>query len=229
MRVLIINDTHLTHHFNKSKYDYIAKLVNQADQVILNGDFWDAYLTDFDSFCNSQWQKLFPLLKRKKTIYIFGNHDKREFVDERVMQFSQQQVDNYSFKSAKGTFNVQHGHFFAPGHDSVWPFRDPRFIRALYRSFTATLEYFPRFERFFYYFYQSQVDKLELKILRSYAKKHAAPNIYFIFGHSHLLFQDKKIGFISCGLTRRAKYSYCLIENGEITIGRKNGHAIFQE
>lgn len=221
MRVLIINDTHLTHHFDKARYDYIVKLVNQADQVILNGDFWDAYLTDFNLFCNSEWQKLFPLLKQKKTIYLFGNHDKREFVDQRVSQFSQQQLDSYSFKSGKNIFNIQHGHVLAPGHDTVWPFKNPKFIRLLYRLFTATLSYFPLFERFFYYVYQSKVDKLELRILRSYAKKHAHANTYFIFGHSHLLFEDKKTGFISCGLTHRAKYSYCMIEGDTIKIGRK--------
>jgi predicted MPP superfamily phosphohydrolase len=88
MQTLIFSDTHLTKGFNRKKYEFLREIIEPVDRVIINGDFWDGYLTSFDKFVNSEWQKLFPLLKEKQTIYLYGNHDKTKWCDSRVNLFS---------------------------------------------------------------------------------------------------------------------------------------------
>jgi len=55
MKTLIFADTHLTEKFDVKLFDYIAPLALKADQIIINGDFWDSYLTSFDQFMSSSW------------------------------------------------------------------------------------------------------------------------------------------------------------------------------
>jgi len=68
MKILIFSDTHLTSKFDQEKFDFLKKIVNSSDRVIINGDFWDSWFTNFDDFVKSRWNKLFPLLKKKNTM-----------------------------------------------------------------------------------------------------------------------------------------------------------------
>src|SRR3990167_5228492 len=87
MKVLVFSDSHLDHNFEPKKLSYLKKLVRSVDQVIINGDFWEGYSITFDQFLSSKWNELFPLLKAKKAVYIFGNHDKKVLADKRMRLF----------------------------------------------------------------------------------------------------------------------------------------------
>lgn len=114
MKTVIFSDTHLTSKFHSEQFDFIAGLIDQYDRVIINGDFWDGYLITFDQFLNSEWNGLFPLLKAKETIYIFGNHDREEWQDERYELFAKEAVREYLIDGILGDFklHIEHGDRF---------------------------------------------------------------------------------------------------------------------
>lgn len=109
MTVLVISDTHLGKTFNPKKYDYLYDLFSKYSLIVLNGDFWDYYSFSFEDFLNSKWSDLFEIMK-DKTIYIYGNHDKKEYADERVSLFSKEQHEEYCLPIGNKTFIFTHGH-----------------------------------------------------------------------------------------------------------------------
>src|SRR3990172_1424130 len=70
MKILVFSDSHLTDKFEEKKFYFLKKIIRQSDFVIINGDFWDGYLTTFNRFISSNWSKLFPLLKLNKILTI---------------------------------------------------------------------------------------------------------------------------------------------------------------
>ncbi len=108
-KTLIISDTHLTTIFDLQKFEYLSKLISEYEEVIINGDFWSYYSCTFDEFVNSEWNKLFSILK-SKTIYLYGNHDMAEWMDERMNLFSKEQHETYTLKNNNVTLEIEHGH-----------------------------------------------------------------------------------------------------------------------
>lgn len=216
MKILVFSDTHLTEHFDLEWFDYIAKLIKKADQVIINGDFWDGYLTTFDAFCNSEWQKLFPLLKKKQTVYVTGNHDKEEFMDERCNLFSDMRTLKHTFKCGRKSFTVQHGHLVSPAADHQYVLGNATFIRPFYRMFTYSYLSSPLFNTVVNYVYQDYTDLRQQFEIKEYVLKKYKKNSHFIFGHTHIYERDEDLNFFSCALTPRANNSYVLIEDGKV-------------
>ena len=70
MKTLIFSDTHLKTKFEQKKFNFLSNIIDDADAIIIAGDFWDGYYCSFDEFVNSEWSALFPLLKEKKAINI---------------------------------------------------------------------------------------------------------------------------------------------------------------
>ena len=64
MKILVFSDTHLTDVFDAARFEAMAKMIDEVDQVIINGDFWDGYIIKFSEFIESGWNQLFPLLKQ---------------------------------------------------------------------------------------------------------------------------------------------------------------------
>jgi len=121
MKTLIFADTHFSADFEPARYRAIIRLIQSVDRVIINGDFWDKYLTTFDEFVNSDWRQLFPLLKQKQTVYIYGNHDRLAYCDDRVKLFSSQQVDQYILETKDQTYLIEHGHTLAKEFEDRHP------------------------------------------------------------------------------------------------------------
>jgi len=109
MKHLIFSDSHLTDRFEEDKFKFLYRIISQSGRVIINGDFWDGYLTSFDKFIKSPWKKLFPLLLKKKTIYIYGNHDSPDLSDQRVNLFSIKQTEKYFIVSGEILLRIEHG------------------------------------------------------------------------------------------------------------------------
>lgn len=121
MKTLIFSDTHFSSRFDQSRCNYIASLINQADQVIINGDFWDMYQSSFDQFFNSSWSQLFPLLSTKQTVYLFGNHDPQSQSDERIKTFCQKTGLSHILESGNKKFFIEHGDTYVPRVDYHYP------------------------------------------------------------------------------------------------------------
>ena len=92
MKYLVFSDTHLTPKFDHRKFSVLKEAIDQADRAVICGDFWEGFGNSFDDFVSSKWSEtLFPLLKKKKTVYLYGNHDKKEYANDRVSLFSVKQ------------------------------------------------------------------------------------------------------------------------------------------
>lgn len=115
MQTLVFSDTHFTKKFHQKQYDALVKLISESQRIVINGDFWEGLSISFDDFLKSQWSKLFPLLKQKDTVYVYGNHDDKIFCDNRVYQFCNKAVDEYLMETPKQNFLFKHGQeFFFP-------------------------------------------------------------------------------------------------------------------
>ena len=112
MKTIVVSDTHLTAKFDKTKFNFLFNLFSSCDKLIVNGDFWSCYSSTFDEFVNSDWKELFPIMLRKNTTYIYGNHDREEFMDERINLFSNSACLRTKFTNGKTTFHIEHGHLF---------------------------------------------------------------------------------------------------------------------
>ncbi|MFA6081096.1 MAG: metallophosphoesterase [Patescibacteria group bacterium] len=112
MKILVFSDTHLYLPFDQKKFNFLKKIISESDKVIINGDFFDDYMVSFADFINSPWNQLFPLLKNKKAIYIFGNHDQEKFSDKRISLFSVKQTSEYRMKINNKIFIFTHGQQF---------------------------------------------------------------------------------------------------------------------
>lgn len=120
MKTVVLSDTHLSKKFYQKKFDYLQSVIEGADKIIVAGDFWDGFKISFDDFISSRWRALFPLLLEKQAVYIYGNHDRPEWCDERVGLFSVEQGMDAVFDVNGRSYYVAHGHtIFEPFE--IWP------------------------------------------------------------------------------------------------------------
>lgn len=136
MKVLVFSDTHLTTRFDKAKFCALREYISLADQVIINGDYWDGYITNFEQFVNSAWRELFPILKEKQTIYIHGNHDRPEFVDQRTKLFSVEQKLEHRQLIGDIEYIFTHGHLLSAALDGGLHLSEKHVRSWLYRCST---------------------------------------------------------------------------------------------
>lgn len=119
MKTLVFSDSHLGQKFDERKFKQLTRIIDKVDRVVINGDFWDAYLCSFEKFITSKWSQLFPLLKQKFAVYLYGNHDLEKWCDERVNLFSVIQGDYYQLNSGSRLIHIEHGHRLAPVYSHV--------------------------------------------------------------------------------------------------------------
>ena len=213
MKTLVISDTHLDLPFDEKKYALLKRIISQADQVIINGDFWEGFLLTFDDFFASEWSRLFPLLKKRKAIYIFGNHDAREYNNlEKIKEFSDIQTERYTLEDNGNTYIFEHGHRILPFEKEKPNVRDPKFHKAV-RKVDALERHIVRT---FGSFYQHLVF-----IFNSMMKKRIRQELqnqeFFFCGHTHIHEINHKKRFYNTGIIKHGLAQYIYIENGEIT------------
>jgi predicted phosphodiesterase len=202
----------LTRRFDKKKYEFLKGIIEKADRIIINGDFWDGYGTTFDKFINSKWSQLFPLLKSKNAIYIFGNHDKQEFSDERVNLFSVQQTDRYFMKKGKWTLRIEHGHLIEPSLEGRFPkLFDHRLAVRLGSLSEATGVKI--FKANFLKIYEKQAVHI-----KEWIKNNLDSETILIAGHVHVGEYDRVARYINTGYIRHGFAQYVEIEDNEIKL-----------
>lgn len=213
MKTLIISDTHLHTTFRVKKYKFLVEVISKADRVILNGDFWDSYYTDFDGFLKSKWKGLFPFLKERDTVYLYGNHDLDTDVDERTNLFSNFQGYEYQLIWGEKTLQIQHGHLL----DDTFKDNHPTISRV-----RPILRWLARISYIFEY--------IDVRILRSWARKiknervkdlyrtKLAENDVLVFGHTHYAENDLENGYLNSGFVKHGIGTYLMIEEENITL-----------
>lgn len=196
--------------FDEKQYQALSTVISSADFVIINGDFWDVYLTSFDRFVTSQWQRLFPLLLSKQTLYLFGNHDRRDYADQRVMLFSVQQGLYHTLQSGELVFNIRHGHLEVPEFDDLFPFITKHFGH--YYHHLDFLKYgkhrFSKVTKKVDRLYRKRFHKKLLAVARKQPKNHP-----LLCGHTHYRSVDHAHQYINPGDFRNGWARYIEIDS----------------
>lgn len=209
MKILVFSDTHLTDVFDERKFNFLKKIIQDADQVIINGDFWDGFLTSFEKFVSSPWKGLFPLLKEKNTVYVYGNHDRATLADKRVNLFSVSQAQEYTFASKNTVYLFEHGHesfAFCDGKIVL-----PHFVLrtvtrcSTYAEFIFT-KLWGRSTRFFGH-------RLNRRLKRKAQSRNGHTSV---FGHTHYAEHDKENNFLNTGYIQHGLAQYLLIDGDRV-------------
>lgn len=211
MKYLIFSDSHLSDVFDEKKFKFLKKIINSCDKVIINGDFWEGYDFSFDDFIKSKWNKLFKLLKSKNSIYLYGNHDKKVYSNNKNKEFSIKQLQKYTLKSGGKSFYIEHGDRIVPLWDKYFK-RMPRFInKILYFIEKAA----------FLFLGTNGVGILYKKFnddMKNRVSKKLNKNELLVCGHSHFMEIDEKNHFINSGIIKHGIGQYITIEDGKITL-----------
>lgn len=219
MKTLIFSDTHLTHKFEPRKHKFLERTILGADQVIVNGDLWDGYFTRFDKFLNSKWKRLFPLLLSKKCIYLYGNHDRKEFLDSRTSQFAVEVKKQHLLEFPEQRLVIEHGDRWIRSIDvklptNSWTFRMLKSFLAVTLKFE---EYGVRtFGRNFYKVYKDAHRRDENTLLKEVVEREFQPNEFLVCGHTHLPEFSLDSHFINTGFIKYRLATYLLIDNGKL-------------
>lgn len=191
MSTIVISDLHLTRRLDKRKFYFLKKIIEESDQVIINGDLWDYYFLNFDQFVQSRWSQLFPLLKEKRTIYLYGNHDRKKWSDSRVNEFSVKQADRLNMKVNNIFLRIEHGNRIAKAADDQYPW---------ITQFRSTIAIFIILAR---RLLQSKAGKQRLKkfntIMIEWWKNNRKLNQWLVCGHSHVKEYNSSQRFINTG------------------------------
>lgn len=213
MKMLVFSDTHLGPSFDEKKFNFLNNLFEKADKIIINGDLWEGYVMSFEKFVQSPWKHLFPILKKKMAVYLYGNHDKKLQTDRRVSLFSAEQRNKYVYKPNGTAYVIEHG-------NRLWNAGDEGKKRnAFFESATTVvgaIEYFTTRKigkKAVRFILQRFNNVIKGKVARELRK-----NEVFICGHTHLAEYDKKNRFINTGIIRHGLAQYLIIEDGKIKI-----------
>jgi predicted phosphodiesterase len=210
VKPLIFSDTHFTTRFNPKLFDKLSQLIKQVDHVIINGDLWDGELINFDQFLVSPWKKLFPLLKAKHTVYIYGNHDKESWCDKRVSSFSDIQANHYLLRVNDKELYITHGHqvvkYLNFVHYLADKYRPVNFLARI--GIQTSMSIFG--ER------HMQLYKDMNKRMKDWAQKRLASNQILVCGHSHLAEYAPEKQFIDLGCNCNGFFVHLLIEGSQM-------------
>jgi predicted phosphodiesterase len=214
METLVFSDTHFTRKFDKKRYLKLKSLIEKANKVIIDGDFWEGLSIPFTDFLNSEWKILFPLLKSKDTIYVFGNHDDPAMSDERIYEFCNQAVADYKLETSTIKY------YFTHGQDFLFPKLKDRSLgikRALklltkIDIFVAGIIQGILFKIFGPAVFPEKFNKMTLE-----ERKRIAPLDYLLVcGHSHRPLYQPNLNFIDIGFFNYGWANYMLInEQGQ--------------
>ncbi len=194
MKTLIFSDTHLTNKPDPKRMALLKKIINEADQVIINGDFWEGMFISFDQFLTSSWQELFPLLKKKNTVYLYGNHDRKKRCDKRVDLFSNHQAESYLLQFGSKTLLITHGHNLDLSFAKI--IKILKACRPLLRFLSNTDHFLIKVLGRRYLSFSRKKYNQEI---RAEAKKILKKNQILVCGHTHLVQQNLNKGFINPG------------------------------
>lgn len=217
MTTVVISDLHLTGKFDARKFDYLKGIIAKADWVIINGDFWDGELCTFKEFLRSRWKELFPLLRSKGAIYIYGNHDPRKRNDERTAFFSIYQTDSLDIRTGKLSLHIEHGDRIAP-EGSIIGWLAPITIgdKPVGAQILALLAKIGLF--LFGKWGLNIKERRNNEKMKRWCQQNLEENRILVCGHTHLAELDPSARFVNTGFIDCGYAQYLKIEDGEIIL-----------
>jgi predicted phosphodiesterase len=211
MKIVVFSDTHLEKEFNIKKFNFLKRIIEKADRVIINGDFWEGYTNTFKEFIDSPWNKLFPILKKKKTVCVFGNHDRKKYSDKNVSLFCDKAVNKYSLIINKKAYDFEHGSQWADFVDRFFGGETPSWFVKIYNKVVNIFVMI--FRKRFLLLYKIVNDKAKKKALNKSNK-----NSFLVYGHTHYGEVDLKNNIANTGLIKYGFGQYLLMENSKISL-----------
>lgn len=211
MKTFVFSDTHFTRKFDQKRFDKLKSLIEASDRVIINGDFWEGLSVPFEDFLNSEWKKLFPILKAKETIYVYGNHDDPAISDKKVYEFCDTAVADYKLETPTKKY------YFTHGQDFLFPkLTDPdstkkRALKLLTKIdiFVAGIIQYILFKLFGPMIFPEKFNHMSLE-----ERRQIAPLDYLLVcGHSHRPLYQPKLNFIDIGFFNYGWANYMLIDD----------------
>jgi predicted phosphodiesterase len=206
MSTFVFSDSHLYGKVNKRKLDKLKSLIEKADNVIINGDFWEGLIITFDEFMESDWKELFPLLKAKHTVYVFGNHDHKGLSDDRIYQFCDLAVHEYELKTPKHTY------FFTHGAEFLYPRQAD--VSLLKREHPKQEAFMTDIQRIIFSIFGPHVLPKSFNFINKEERQRltSLDNI-LVCGHTHRPQYQKDLNFIDLGFFNYGYANYLLIDN----------------
>lgn len=215
MSTLVISDMHLCEPFEQAKYDHLMRLFTTHDHIILNGDFWEGYWYDFDEFLHSRWSGLFGVLKAKRAIYIYGNHDRETYSDSRREVFSDWAGWRYERQIGPYHYIFEHGNRLALKFDEQHHMQ--RVSRTLFIPFTLIEMFIVRVMglKFFHMLFGKLNRQIKLAL-----KSELSPGDVYVCGHTHVRERGAADGFVNTGVNKYTFSEYGVIDDttGEIKL-----------
>ncbi len=226
---LILSDTHIGSVFFEKRCRALCDLISKFDQIILNGDFLDDFW-DYEKTIHSSWFELFTILKDKKVIYLFGNHDRdTDEIRRATEDFVDIYSDSYSISVADKELYIMHGHTIYPRPDGILYEEQKtsmgKIMQKIARSIWRWLYPLILKIRFIIEQYPKTLAKLQRPIIqhqnermKEYAKKHLLPHQILVCGHSHYREDAREEQFINTGANCYERLEYVSIIDAEIKL-----------
>lgn len=222
MKTVIFSDTHLTEQFDPKLCLILEKIIAEADRVIINGDFWDGYLTDFNSFVNSEWQRLFPVLKEKQAVYIYGNHDEKWMSDDRVNLFSVLQGYEYTFYSGQKKLKVFHGQklfsSWVTNYSQLLPFEIVKRVNCWLHDQQARQTVLGKITHKIETSFDVSGDGRVYKYISSVVRPR---DEWWVLGHTHLPRYSDELKYLNSGKFTLETPTYLFLQNETFTLRRE--------
>ena len=227
---IIISDLHLgTNNIHHKKLQELLRVINNFDQVILNGDFLDD-LWDYSETIASAWSPLFDLLSQKYVIYVFGNHDPdTESLRQATTGFVDEYAHEYMLPVADQELVVMHGQTIYPRPvDRLYLPRKTwhgkivnTFIRTIWYAFYPVLlafRFFIEKHPGFLAQMQRNIIRLQNERMKRYAKNNLKPHQILVCGHSHLPEFSPEEQFINEGSNSYERVEYLSIRDNKMEL-----------
>ncbi len=218
MKILVMSDIHLA-KFDEKKYEFLKNIIKEHDKVIIIGDFWDSWHTTSKKFINSKYKKLFPLLLKKKTVYIFGNHDPSlKIPEDYLSRFCINHCNKYKLEVGNKIYYLEHGHGFSPEvHKRDIVIRVYALIINLETKWMHNLT--NSLLKLGYKLFPKLVTDSRLTQRWNNIIKELKPqNKFYIIGHTHRAEVDKENQFANSGAIHYGYASYLTITENDITL-----------
>ncbi len=213
---LVISDLHLDRSFDAPRFRRLRELIDQHDHVIICGDLWEGYSITFDEFLQSQWNTLFPLLKERDTVYIYGNHDRKVKSDDRIYTFCTQATTLYKTTIGQTHFIFEHGDRLSPKIDAVLHIDKPHPIYFALSELVQLACVKLLGVRGFWILYAGQNEKIKKASAQEYSH---LGNYMYVCGHTDCAEVDVPRHFANSGFSKYGYIQYLVIDDaGSVTL-----------
>jgi len=225
MNYLIVSDTHLRKEFDRKKFLFLKKLFEKYQNIIIVGDFYEGYSLTFKDLLKGPWKKILDILKKKNSIYLYGNHDyynkKNELLIKKIFKIYQ---EDFSINIGKKTFYFHHGFKFLKTIDIKFKFYLlPKFITDFMinkinyyqKHKIRAIQYKKNLNKIF-------LEKDTLKSIKKIKEIFSKRNFWVIFGHTHNRMIDYKEKIANAGFIDYGYASFLTIsKTGKIKLHQK--------